>query len=1170
MTKITQRKDKQHRNKIDLFFKLKNNFFYNKKKPNSEKYPFELIDPFHLDDKLLAYKRFHLVGDNWLEVTNPKPIAFLWGFNDWKFGFTSDYLPEYRCAFSPRKSMGALAIRAFLKLKEKPSVFLVWGYTENRYIRFLAWYFKIQIIRVEDAFIRSAELGASHATPYSLVFDKTGLYYDARSPSGLENILNTYVFKENPDLLTSAKKTINDIVELKLSKYNPPELNTAGISFKIKTRQRIAILGQVDGDASLRYGNPRNWSSIQLIKLAKYEHPEAEVFYRPHPEVFKGYQKSKFKNKLVEKFCTITSPEEPILDFLKTIDHVYTITSLTGFEALIRGIKVTCVGAPFYSGWGLTDDRVKIKRRKAKLSLEELFAGAYLLYPRYLANLNDSHVGLRAACLRINSDRYIGLSNTCVDALVSDVDNSALVAKTPYWPQVIFNHKNTLTRGVFSKLLSEVDFSCLLMTGQQGALYQTVILFLISGALPDNDTRSDFINRVRSYVEPKILNELLLYLNRYFPGDYIAFQLSWLLTGQKELTASTRTLESGARVIIERRNFENRIADNEIGGDDLMLATPSPVIGDESKIWMALLDNHMAERKLDDAINILKPLLLSNYSIPNMLKHALAIAEFTFDYISASKLSKFSQGIDILAGNRNAIISEVKASKFFPLKNETEFYCLLSKALILKPDNIALMQFIAGLFPEVFDEIEAKKILEGMLSLDNDISSRKAQAYLAIERADKAVKIMQKLIRAGDNSDMTTILYSQSLSYNDRLNDAIEVMKTARGLKLTSANIRESLRLCVLSSNYNFSLELIDLAEENKIPLGDMHKRKAYFGNKMIKEAFETFTEIQLVKTVAKYFGDKYYKFDIDLDCNESVLALAIFGPGDEIRFASIYNLIKDVLKTENISVSCNPRLLSLFSRSFTNINFIPVSRPRNIELVDLNNYSKVPGSDILSVVDNNAVEAIEENDNLLFVTDLLHRALPNIVAFPGVAYLQADERTVDSFRLRLPSETILVGLSWRSSLTTHSRNEHYLTIEELEPLFAISGVTFVNLQYDECDDELAWVEERHPNKIVNFDDIDQYNDFESVAALMKCMDLIISSATTVVELAGALGCPTWLFSNSSELDWRKIDSAGTDVWHNNTTIVEGAQVGNKSSLVAELNDRLIQYVIAKSVKEVA
>ena len=70
-------------------------------------------------------------------------------------------------------------------------------------------------------------------------------------------------------------------------------------------------------------------------------------------------------------------------DCLDWADHVVTITSLMGFEALMRGKRVTTLGRPFYSGWGLTDDLAPPGRTRG-LSLEELIAAALILYPRYI------------------------------------------------------------------------------------------------------------------------------------------------------------------------------------------------------------------------------------------------------------------------------------------------------------------------------------------------------------------------------------------------------------------------------------------------------------------------------------------------------------------------------------------------------------------------------------------------------------------------------------------------------------------------------------------------------------------------------------------------------------------------------------------------------------------
>jgi capsular polysaccharide export protein len=59
------------------------------------------------------------------------------------------------------------------------------------------------------------------------------------------------------------------------------------------------------------------------------------------------------------------------------------MTSLVGFEALMRGKKVTTYGIPFYAGWGLTNDRVNSKRSRV-LSLDELVSATLLLYPKYI------------------------------------------------------------------------------------------------------------------------------------------------------------------------------------------------------------------------------------------------------------------------------------------------------------------------------------------------------------------------------------------------------------------------------------------------------------------------------------------------------------------------------------------------------------------------------------------------------------------------------------------------------------------------------------------------------------------------------------------------------------------------------------------------------------------
>jgi capsular polysaccharide export protein len=69
---------------------------------------------------------------------------------------------------------------------------------------------------------------------------------------------------------------------------------------------------------------------------------------------------------------------------LGQVDEVHTLTSLTGFEALLRGVSVTTYGLPFYAGWGLSIDQLHCERRSRRLTLDELVAATLILYPRYI------------------------------------------------------------------------------------------------------------------------------------------------------------------------------------------------------------------------------------------------------------------------------------------------------------------------------------------------------------------------------------------------------------------------------------------------------------------------------------------------------------------------------------------------------------------------------------------------------------------------------------------------------------------------------------------------------------------------------------------------------------------------------------------------------------------
>ena len=90
---------------------------------------------------------------------------------------------------------------------------------------------------------------------------------------------------------------------------------------------------------------------------------------------------------------------------LGMVDEVHTLTSLTGFEGLLRGLRVCTYGGPFYAGWSLTDDRARerafLDRRGTRLTLDELTAGVLLLYPTYYDWQTRSFCTAEDVCQRL-------------------------------------------------------------------------------------------------------------------------------------------------------------------------------------------------------------------------------------------------------------------------------------------------------------------------------------------------------------------------------------------------------------------------------------------------------------------------------------------------------------------------------------------------------------------------------------------------------------------------------------------------------------------------------------------------------------------------------------------------------------------------------------------------
>ncbi len=294
----------------------------------------------------------------------------------WKRPFVRRYLraPGHKVRF----------VRSTRELANVPDLrqltAVVWASRKSAELSAWAETHGVPLWQMEDGFFRSAGLGSDLTAPGSLVLDPDGIYYDPSRPSRLEKILQTATF--SGEELARAKSLRQLIVDSRISKYNLPA--TEQLALGARPTQRILLVpGQVADDASVRLGTQSVGDNLSLLRAVRLANPDAYIIYKPHPDVLSGNRRGSLHDAAAPPWNLLVG-QVPVAACLDAVHEVHTMTSLVGFEALLRGLPVVTYGQPFYASWGLTRDYAPLARRTRRLSLDQLVAGALLRYPRYM------------------------------------------------------------------------------------------------------------------------------------------------------------------------------------------------------------------------------------------------------------------------------------------------------------------------------------------------------------------------------------------------------------------------------------------------------------------------------------------------------------------------------------------------------------------------------------------------------------------------------------------------------------------------------------------------------------------------------------------------------------------------------------------------------------------
>ncbi|MBE9475943.1 MAG: capsular polysaccharide biosynthesis protein, partial [Proteobacteria bacterium] len=252
------------------------------------------------------------------------------GMRLWKRGFLSRFLSCGRGA----PLFYDDAIKAVEAASIEEGRVLVWAGRETEELAKDCALWEVPLIRVEDGFLRSAGLGAQLVAPTSLAFDDSGIYYDPTRPSQLERIINQTAGLSDIDR-ARARAIRKRIVALKMTKYN---VGAASIKLPAFAGQQIILVpGQVEDDASILKGAGQIKTNLGLLRAVRNNFPAAYIVFKPHPDVEAGLRAGGVDIKQALNYADIVAADSNMADLLDQVDHVATITSLAGFEALLRG-----------------------------------------------------------------------------------------------------------------------------------------------------------------------------------------------------------------------------------------------------------------------------------------------------------------------------------------------------------------------------------------------------------------------------------------------------------------------------------------------------------------------------------------------------------------------------------------------------------------------------------------------------------------------------------------------------------------------------------------------------------------------------------------------------------------------------------------------------------------
>ena len=414
------------------------------------------------------------------------------------------------------------------------------------------------------------------------------------------------------------------------------------------------------------------------------------------------------------------------------------------------------------------------------------------------------------------------------------------------------------------------------------------------------------------------------------------------------------------------------------------------------------------------------------------------------------------------------------------------------KAILLKP-NYAEAYNNMGIALKNLGKLEESIIAHNKaLSLKPDYAdayNNLGNVLKEIGKYNEAIDAYKKAILLNPHFAEVYSNMGSALKDQGKLEEAILAHNKALSLKPDYADAYNNLGIALQDQNkIKESIDAYKKALVIKPDDAEIHQNLSFMllRNGKIKEGLAEYEWRWKTKeglSRQRFFSKPLWNGETSLK-DKKILLWSEQGIGDTMNWSSCLPLVTSLAK--HVILECQKKLVPLLSRSFPNVEIKAEDRGLDAERDDFDLH--LPMGSLYSH----------------FIDKIMQNVKPD-------AFLVPNPERVNFWKERLDNlgKGPYIGISWKSSVVSAYRRQSYPTISEWSPVLTIPDVTFINLQYIDYEDDLNKVQDEFGVKIHNFNDLDQYDDIDDVAALCKALDMVVSTKVAPPFISSAVGTPT-------------------------------------------------------------